>query len=86
MASGQAQELVIRGGEDRVWVSCCGPHLLIAAEGDVDHGLDRMEEGDGRHASDGESRPVEDELGVGQGDVTELEQVCDLDGVDPVDT
>ena len=81
---GETQQLVVGGRENRAGVACGGPHLVIAAEGDVDDGLDGMAKGYGRHASDRESRVFTDELGVSAGDLMELQQICDLDGVYPM--
>src|SRR4029078_8713038 len=37
--SSEAQQLVARGREDRVRVTCGGPHLVIAGQSDVEDGL-----------------------------------------------
>ena len=84
VASGEPQQLVVGGGKDGARVACGGPDLAIAAQGDVDDRLDGMAGNYRRHAPDRESCLLDDELGVGERDRRQFQQVAQPAGVDPV--
>src|SRR6476659_10220549 len=62
LAAGDAEQLGVRRGEDRVRVAGCGPDLVVAFELGVDQGPQRLRVGDRCDATDGETGVLPDEL------------------------
>src|ERR1035437_3831722 len=67
-ASGQPQQLVVGGWEDRARGACSGPDLAVAAERVLEDVLDGRVGSYRGHAPDRESRLLDDELGIGERD------------------
>ena len=83
-AAGEAEQLLVGGGEDGVRVPGGGPDLVVAGQLDVDEGADRLGVADRGDAADGLAGVPADELRRRAADRGDAEEGGDLGLVDPV--